>query len=214
MRVSMIAATTVCGRISPGIMGSSADRRFLEQMRDKTDASLLGAGTLREGDAQMRGPGGILPRARLRAVVTQSGDLPFEARTLFQEGPRPLLFTAAASAPILTQLAGARAEVVVLPPAATALSLPHLVAILAGRGVKSLLIEGGARLNYAALDQQVVDEILVTITPKISGDRRAASLVDGPAPLGMPFLDLALRSCEQAATGELFCCYEILYPRR
>ena len=209
MRVSIIVAMTLCGRISPGGMSSVLDRQFLEAQRAATDASLLGAGTLREGDAQMRGPGGSVPPRRLRSVITASGDLPVEERTLFREGPRPLLFTSIAAAPGLRQRLGDRAEVVVLPAIGPALSLSHLVVELASRGARSLLVEGGAHLNYHALHQGVVDEVLVTITPKLSGEIGARTLADGPAPLGAPFLDLTLLACEQATTGELFCRYQV-----
>lgn len=209
MRVLMIAAVTLCGRISPGGMGSPVDRRFLEEQRAATGASLIGAATLREGDAQMRGPGGVLPPQRLRAVITLSGELPVEGRTLFREGPLPLLFTAAAAAPGLIRRVAGRAEVIALPAIGQALSLHRLVDELAARGADSLLIEGGGCLNYAALQQGVVDELLVTITPKLSGHAGVATLVDGPAPLGAPFRNLALLACEQAPTGELFCRYGI-----
>lgn len=209
MRTSIIVATTLCGRISPGGMSSAIDRRFLEDQRAATDASLLGAGTLREGDAQMRGPGGSLPPQRWRCIITASGDLPVEGRTLFREGPPPLVFTSQTAVPALTRRLAGRAEIIALPAAGSVLSLPHLLAELTGRGVQSLLIEGGAHLNYAALRQGVVDEVLVTITPKLSGEKGAPTLADGPTPLGAPFLDLTLRACEQADTGELFCRYQV-----
>lgn len=209
MRVAMIAAVTLCGRISPGGMSSTIDRQFLEAQRAATDASLLGAGTLREGDAQMRGPGGSLPPHRLRCIITASGDLPVEDRTLFRAGPPPLVFTSHATAPALSRRLAGRAEIIALPVTGSALSLPDLLAELAGRGAQSLLIEGGAHLNYAALHQGVVDEVLVTITPKLSGEKGAPTLADGPTPLGAPFLDLTLSACTQASTGELFCCYQV-----
>ena len=39
MKVSMIAAASVCGRIGKGFKGGPEDRRFLEKMRAETDAS-------------------------------------------------------------------------------------------------------------------------------------------------------------------------------
>ncbi|HSR36784.1 MAG TPA: RibD family protein [Desulfurivibrionaceae bacterium] len=213
MRVSMIAAITLCGRISPAGMGSPGDRRFLEAQRHATDASLIGAGTLRAADAQLRGPGGSLPPHRLRAVISATGNLPVEGRTIFQEGPPPCIFTAAEAAPVLARRVGRRAEVVALPLCGQELSLRHLLDELAARGAVSLLIEGGGRLNYAALRQGVVDELLVTITPKLLGATGAATLADGPVPLGAPFRDLTLLACDQAPTGELFCRYQV-HPSR
>jgi len=213
MRVSMIAAMTICGRISPAGMGSPVDRNFLEAQRSAFDASLIGAATLRQVDAELRGSGGVLPPHRLRCVITATGDLPLGGRALFREGPRPLVFTSQAAAPALAHGLAGRAEVVALPLLGQELSLRQLLEELAARGAQSLLVEGGGRLNYAALRQGVVDELLVTITPKLSGEAGAATLADGRAPLGAPFLDLTLLSCEQAPTGELFCRYRVNHPR-
>ena len=210
MKVSLIAAMTLCGRISPASMGSVEDRRFLEQMRAATDASLMGAGTLRQSDPEMRLAGGRLPAERLRCLVSRSGQLPIDGKKLFQSGPRPLLFTdRARHDELATRLAG-RAEVIGISRLeGEQLALAEIVADLAGRGVGWLLLEGGGRLNYSAIAQGVVDELLVTLTPRLSGDFQAAGLLDGPRPLGSPFLGLTLTGCEQASSGELFLRYQI-----
>lgn len=209
MKVSLIAVMTLCGRITPGTMGSREDRRFLEEMRAATDAGLLGAGTVRNHDVEMRGPEGKWPAQRIRALVSASGNLPLEGRKIFRDGPRPLVFTSAAAAPALIAAAGERAEIVALPAREGALDLAAACEQLAARGVRSLLVEGGAGLNYRALQQGVVDELLVTIAPKLSGDRHTLSLLDGDRPLGSPFLDLELLGLRQGTSGELFCRYRV-----
>jgi riboflavin biosynthesis pyrimidine reductase len=208
--VTIIAASTICGRIGPGLAGSQVDRGFLEKMRAATDAGLLGAETLRQGDPEMRGPDGCFLPNRIRAFITQSGDIPVAARKIFAEGPRPLVFTGAAAARGLRQRLGGLGQVVTLPAhSAGGLSMAAAFAHLAKLGAASVLIEGGGQLNYACLRQGVVDEILLTLTPKLSGDRQAASVCCGPGPLGDPFLPLVLISCETAETGELFVRYRV-----
>lgn len=211
MHVTIIAASTICGRIGPGLVGSPVDRGLLESMRAATGASLLGAETLRQGDPEMRGPEGHLPPRRIRAFITESGDIPVDGKKIFAQGPPPLIFTSEAAAAGLQRRLGVLAQVVALPAASSAggLSLAAACAHLTGLGVSSLLVEGGGSLNYACLRQGVVDEILLTLTPKISGDRGAASLCGGPGPLGEPFLPLNLVSCETAATGEVFLKYRV-----
>ena len=210
MHVTIIAASTICGRIGPGLTGSPVDRGLLEKMRATTDASLLGAETLRQGDPEMRGPGGHLPPQRIRAFITESGDIPVDGRKIFEQGPSPLIFTGEVTAAGLRHRLGASAQVVTLPTlSGGGLSLVVALAHLTERGVSSLLIEGGGRLNYACLQQGVVDEILLTLTPKLSGDQGAASLCGGLGPLGTPFLPLTLVSCEAAETGEVFLKYRV-----
>jgi len=210
VRVTIIAASTICGRIGPGLTGSPVDRGFLEKMRAATDASLLGAETLRQGDPEMRGPGGHLLPKRIRAFITQSGDIPVAGRKIFEQGPPPLIFTGEAAAAGLRHRLGTLARVVPLPTwFAGGLSLAAAFACLTKLGAASVLVEGGGLLNYACHRQGVVDEILLTLTPKISGEQGAASLCSGPGPLGDPFLPLSLVSCEAAETGEVFLKYRV-----
>ena len=210
MHVTIIAASTICGRIGPGLVGSPVDRRLLETMRATTDASLLGAATLRQGDPEMLGLDGHLPPQRIRAFITESGNIPVAGKKVFVQGPPPLIFTGEAAAAGLRHRLGSLAQVVALPVAATGwLSLAAALVHLAELGAASLLVEGGGGLNYACLRQGVVDEILLTLTPKLSGDQGAASLCGGPGPLGEPFLPLTLVSCEAEATGEVFLRYRV-----
>ncbi len=210
MYVTIIVASTICGRIGPGLTGSPVDRRLLENMREITDASLLGAETLRLGDPEMLGLEGRFLPNRIRAFITESGDIPVVGRKIFAQGVAPLIFTGGAAAAELRQKLGDLAEIVILPAMpGGGLSLAAAFAYLAELGAASVLIEGGGRLNYACLRQGVVDEILLTLTPKLSGDQGAASLCGGPGPLGEPFLPLTLVSCEAAATGEVFLKYRV-----
>jgi 2,5-diamino-6-(ribosylamino)-4(3H)-pyrimidinone 5'-phosphate reductase len=209
VKVILICASTICGRISPAGLAGFADRRLLEEMRDRTGASLIGAGTLRESDPEMRGAGGLLAEDRIRAVITASGNIPFRNRKLFQVGPPPLILTGAATTAMLQDELGTRARVRTLPAGAGGLSIRAALETLQDMGADSVLIEGGAGLNYAALKAGVVDEISLTIAPRISGDRTAPSMADGPGPLGNPFLELALLSCQQVESGEIFLRYRV-----
>ncbi len=206
----MVAASTVCGRIEPAGLGSPEDRALLEGLREESGASLMGAGTLRAADPELRTTGGRLSDHRLRAVLTLAGPLPVAGKRLFAAGPRPLVFTGTDRAPGLARELVGVAEVVGLPPGPGGLSLAAALAELGRRGAQTVLIEGGGRLNHAALLEGVVDEIRLTIAPLISGDARAAGLASGSCHLGNPFLRLALLSCRQGQYGELFLHYRVL----
>ena len=55
----------------------------------------------------------------------------------------------------------------------------EMVDILAGLGMKRIMIEGGGTLNYEMLEAGLVDEIYVAIGPKIFGGKDAPTLADG-----------------------------------
>lgn len=209
MKVIMIAAITLCGRISPATMGSQEDRRLLERMRHETDASMLGAGTLRDSDPEMRGPGGVLCGDRMRVVVSASGDFPWRTKQLFKKGVPPLIFTSLAMAAVLSRRFGDRAEVIGLAAGPCGLLLAPAFAELARRGTRRILVEGGGRLNHSCLSERLVDELMVTLCPRLSGDRYAATLADGPVTLGDPFLACELLAATQGDEGEMYLRYRV-----
>ncbi|WP_457572740.1 RibD family protein [Desulfolithobacter sp.] len=213
MLVSIICIATLDGRIAPAGFGSQEDRRFLEQMRAETDASLLGAGSLRESDPEMRGPGGVLDPARLRCLITSSTSLPRTRKIFSDPASRPLVFCPEKKVSQLRKSLGEEAELIgIAVDSRGMILLEAVLQKLAERGVERVLIEGGGRLNHEALRAGIVDELLLTLAPKISGRVDTACLADGPDHLGAPMLELTLAKWRVAPTGELFLRYRI--PRR
>lgn len=209
MKVLLIGATTICGRISPAGYGSLLDRRRLEEARDKTGASIMGANTLRTENPEMRGTNGTLSPDRIRSIISRSGLIPDTDKKLFNHGPRPVVFTSEDNVFVLQCNLKGKAQIVSLSEGPHGLSLRAAIDFFAGRGVDSILLEGGAQLNYAALAEGVVDEILLTVMPFVSGEHGATTFAEGLKPLGNPFLELELLSSEPVSTGELFLHYRI-----
>lgn len=207
MKVIIVGAATMCGRICPVGHGSLLDRRRLEEIRDKTQASIMGANTLRVENPEMRGTNGTLSQDRIRSIITRSGSIPTAGKKLFKHGPKPVIFTAIDNIFAVQGKLKGKAQVISLPEGPYGLSLQAAINFLAEKGVESLLIEGGAQLNYSALAQGLVDELLLTIMPFISGKHNDPSFADGPKYLGDPFLEFELLSCEPVSTGELFLHY-------
>jgi len=210
LKTILICIETLCGRISPAGFGSKADRMLLEEAREQTGATLLGAGSLRAGDPEFRTGGGKLPAKRIRAVITRSGNIPSE-RSIFKRGPKPLIFCPAGLAKDLEARFRQIARIIGIPEGPEEmLPLKEVLAHLGKLGAKTCLVEGGGRLNYEALRQEIVDELLITISPRIIGKDSEACLVSGPGALGSPFLDLDLLSCRpDARTGEIFLHYRV-----
>ncbi len=207
MWVTLIAASTLCGRISPDIKGSNLDRQHLEQMRMATGAGLMGAATLRIDDPEMRAVGGVLPPERIRSVITTSQTLPFHKR-FFSSNPFPVVFTSELSVAALKQQSPPGVEVVAVPFFAKGLlSLQHVLEWLEQKGVHSVLIEGGGRLNYAAFSQQIIDDIYLTVIPRIEGGVNGAMFLAGEKGLAQA---LRLVNCLSLETGEVILHYEVL----
>lgn len=59
------------------------------------------------------------------------------------------------------------------------IDLKKLLSILAKRGIRKILVEGGGTTNWHFLKEKLVDEIIVTVTPYVVGGKESVSLVEG-----------------------------------
>ncbi|QVK19848.1 bifunctional diaminohydroxyphosphoribosylaminopyrimidine deaminase/5-amino-6-(5-phosphoribosylamino)uracil reductase RibD [Mycoplasmatota bacterium] len=70
-------------------------------------------------------------------------------------------------------------EVIVCPTKKNRVDLNYLVNKLGEIGIDSILLEGGATLNYSSLNEGIVDKVMVFIGPKIFGGETAKTSVGG-----------------------------------
>ena len=57
--------------------------------------------------------------------------------------------------------------------------MKKLLGILGKQGIKKILVEGGVTTNWTFVKENLVDEIIITITPYLEGGVTATTLVDG-----------------------------------
>ena len=173
--VTIHYAQTLDGRIatrtgnSQWISGEES-LRFAHALRASHDAIMVGVGTVVTDDPRLsvRHVPGPSPR---RIVVDSRLRIPLHANVLV-DGGAPTLVATTSEAPEAHVRAVERlgAEVVrVGRDDDGRVDLRALLAVLAGRGVASLLIEGGAGLITSALRSRVVDRLVVAIAPKVVG---------------------------------------------
>lgn len=160
--VAMNFAATVDGRATiagvSGPIGSDADTEMLVRLRSRFDAVMIGAGTMR---AERYGP---LPDGQPLAIVSGRLDLPWDA-PLFTEPDAPaIVFTASEAEPPET---AAALEVVRHEGDVDLVeALRHL---RDEHGVRAVLSEGGPRLHAQMQAEGLVDDLFLTIAPKLAG---------------------------------------------
>ena len=187
-------------------LGSDADLEMLLALRTIADAVLVGPGTIRvEGYGRLcgeerrarRAAAGQAPDPPL-VIFSRSFDVPWVA-PLFEAPEQPVLIYTGVRGEIPD--VAAPVEVVVLEPYSSAAALADLRA----RGVRALLSEGGPTLLRGLLEDGVVDELFLTLSPElVGGDERR--LIPGP-PFD-PVIELSLQWVLEAE-GELFLRYRL-----
>lgn len=184
-------AMTLDGRIatwtghSRWVTGPEA-RLYVHKQRDRSDAILVGAGTVIADDPELTTR---LPQAEagwdgvhhpLRVVLDGSGRVPLRSRVLGAELPgRTLVVCTSRTSPDrIAALQAQEVEVMVLAADDIRAPLRSLLLAMGERGVNTLLVEGGGETLYSFFAEGLVDYVQAYIAPKLVGGRQA------PAPLG------------------------------
>lgn len=177
-KVILKVAMTLDGRIatctgaSRWVTGEKA-RRKAHELRSRSDAVLVGVGTVLADDPTLtvRLPG--YHRADgwpLRVVLDADLRLPLGARVL-RKGPRTLVFTSQ-KVSLARQRAVEKlgAGVFRVPDAKKMLSLRAILKTLYQMGVRTLLVEGGGLVHGSFLKERFADEAALFIAPKVFGE--------------------------------------------
>lgn len=220
MAMSLDGKVTSAAR-EPVTFTSREDRQRLLALRARADAIVIGAGTAAIDRDQTLG----IPNARLRAARRRRGQPEYPLRVvvsgrlrlpitlrLFRTPISPVLLVCASRAPLRRQRNFARLGHVQVC-GRKEVDLRRLVDHLASQyGVRTILCEGGPTLNDAFFRAGLVDELFITLIPRIVGGRDAPTLVDG---VGFPRLKDAPRgrlvSCRKG-TREWFLHYRFAPP--
>ena len=191
---SVDGAATLDGR--SGGLGDGADRRVFGLLRRTADVVLVGAGTVRaEGYAgelldaagqSWRAAAGVPAHPGL-AVVSGSLDLDPDS-DLFREAPvRPLLLTSAA-APADRRAALERVADVVTA-GERSVEPEQAARVLAERGFRRVLGEGGPQLFGAFQAAGLADELCLTVSPLLTAGN-ATRITAGTPEIGPHRLEL------------------------
>jgi len=187
--VTLKAAMTLDGRIaapsgeSHWISGDES-LRFAHELRRRADAVLVGIGTVMADDPQLtvRLVKKGIKKGPLRIVLDSHLAILEKARILKeQDQARTIVATTppGGSSAKAKRLRAMGAEVWELRKDTRGLvSFPNLMRRLREEGVTSLLIEGGSRVNAAALAAGVVDKVCAVVAPMLLGGGRAIPFVE------------------------------------
>jgi riboflavin-specific deaminase-like protein len=180
---SVDGRATLSGR-SRGL-GDDGDRAIFHGLRERVDAVLAGTGTLRAERygrllgkperRERRVQRGLSPEP-LACIVTRSGEVPIEIPLFAEPEAKVVVF---APIEIDTAACAAQVEVVRLDPSALT-QTTVLRRLRSDFGVRVLLCEGGPTLFGALLQEATVDELFLTLAPKLAGGGRGPTISVGP----------------------------------
>ena len=165
--------TTIDGKILSGNrdesvldLGSSTDHLLMKRLEQSADAIIIGAQTLRACPSTWK------PAAPIRLVVSKSGNLPFDSG-FFQGGESYVV------APFSSDIQPGNG-VHVMHCGDDEVDFPRLFERLRNElGIEKLLILGGSELNAQLIRANLVDELFITIAPRVKLGRDVPTYADG-----------------------------------
>jgi 5-amino-6-(5-phosphoribosylamino)uracil reductase len=171
------------GRSAP--LGDAADHEVFHGLREQVDAVFVGTRTLRieRYGRLVRDPKRRERRVEagrsaepLACLVTRSGDVPQDIPLFTEPKARVVVF-----GPPEVELSDHLADVEVVSLDPGELTLTTVMRRLRNDfGIRSLLCEGGPTVFSALLWEGLVDELFLTLAPKLTGGGMSPSLSAGP----------------------------------
>jgi riboflavin-specific deaminase-like protein len=188
-------------------LSTEIDRRLFHHLRTQADAVMVGAGTAREErygrmtkNDELSAKRVAEGRAAEAVAVVVSGrlDLPPDLPLLNEPDQAVLIATGSEA-----ELPGLGGHV---EYSRVGDDLPRLMAELHERGVRSVLCEGGPMLNSFLFAAGIVDELFLTLNPKVLGGAAALTIVAGRELVEPVELDLVSVA---EAEGELYTRWRV-----
>ncbi|UCH83927.1 MAG: dihydrofolate reductase family protein [Candidatus Latescibacterota bacterium] len=219
--VSMNMAMSADGKVSTYrretfSLGTREDRYLMDVIRSKVDAVVVGSRTLQLDGWAMRIRYPELRRKRaqrglnphpLNVVLSTNLNLKTGKEFFTFPDTEKLIITTRSAPHFRIRKFQKLADVVVLKRAR--IRPGDVLDILWQRGIKRVLIEGGGTLNFSFFEADLVDEVYVTITPRILGGGMSPTIADGKGFLRKSHPRLELVSSRRRG-NEVFLKYRVI----
>lgn len=194
--VVMKSAMTLDGKIS-AYTGDSKwvtndkSRYIVQELRHKLKAIMVGINTIITDNPKLtcRIENGVNP---IRIIVDSRLQIPLDATVLnLDNNDRCIIATTKdCDSYKKSQLENMGIEIIETPAINNRVDLKYLMKKLGEMKIDSILLEGGGTLNFAMLNEGLVDKALFFIAPKIIGGDQSKTPVEGK---GIAFMDDAIK---------------------
>lgn len=180
--VILSAAMSIDGKIATrrgkSKFSSNKDLARVHRLRGSVDAILVGRNTVSVDNPSLtvrhaKGRNPIRIILDPKATISSSSKIVKTSRNI------PTMAIVSEIAPVRHTSLLVKKGLEVIKCGKTKIDLKKLLSILAKRGIRKILVEGGGTTNWYFLKEKLVDEIIVTVTPYVVGGKEATSLVEG-----------------------------------
>lgn len=159
-------------------LSSKVDIRRIHKLRTKVDAVLVGRRTV-SIDNPLLTVRYTKGRNPLRIILDSNGTIKFDSKILKTCNIVPTLIAVSEEISKANFTRLKKYPIQVIKCGKKRINLKQLFRILYKKGIKKILVEGGGLVNWSLINERMIDEIIVTVTPFVLGGADAVSLVGG-----------------------------------
>lgn len=180
--IILSAAISIDGKIATrtgdSALSSKLDITRVHKMRSKVDAILVGKNTILQDDPMLtvRHVRGKNP---VRIVLDSQGQIPIKSKIIQTSHVIPTIIAVSKKAPRKNLAKLGQFPVDVVIAGKTRVELKLLLKFLRQKNIKTILLEGGGTTNWDFVNQGLIDEAVITISPYLVGGKEAKTLVEG-----------------------------------
>jgi len=192
LKVTLSAAITLDGKIGQKnkkiVLSSKSDKIRVHKLRSKSDAILVGKNTVEQDDPLLtvRYVKGKNP---IRIILDSHGTIKNNSRIIktCKSIPTIIVTSEIISKSNLNRLQKLPIDVIVCGK--KQVNITSLLSILSKKGIKTILLEGGGTLNRSFLKKNLIDEMIIALTPYVLGSENTINLFEG---MSFPSLKMKL----------------------
>ena len=190
--VILNAAMTLDGKIATKTGSSEIsgpeDLERVHEIRKKADGIMVGIGTVLADDPRLTVH--KIPSSKsdnpIRVVVDNKARTPIDFRILNDDADTIIAVGSIcdennpqSDADAVSRAKAISQKVDVFYSSKTPVDLVEFMDYLYSKGIKTLMLEGGATLNFSMIKDNLIDEVRICIAPMIAGGRDAKTFFDG-----------------------------------
>jgi 2,5-diamino-6-(ribosylamino)-4(3H)-pyrimidinone 5'-phosphate reductase len=209
--ILLSAAVTLDGKIGQRnqkiVLSSKSDKTRVHKLRSKFDAILVGKNTIGQDDPLLtvRYVKGKNP---IRIILDSRGTIKNTSKIIktSKNVPTIIVTSQLVSKRNLNRLQNLPLDVIVCGK--NQVDIRKLVPILYKKGIKKILLEGGGTLNLSFLKNNLINEIIITVTPFVLGSTNSVNLFEGILKSTKNLLSFKLKNV-QKISNEVILNYEV-----
>ena len=209
--IVLSAAMTLDGKIGQRnkkvILSSKSDKIRVHKLRSKFDAILVGKNTV-DQDNPLLTVRHVKGKNPIRIILDSRGTIKNTSKIIktAKNTPTIIVTSQLVSKRNLSRLKNFPLDVIVCGK--NQVDIRKLVSILCKKGIKKILLEGGGTLNLSFLKNNLINEIIITITPFVLGSENSVNLFEGILKSTKTLSSFKLKNI-QKNTNEVILNYKI-----